>query len=71
MPSVESPSMKTTAMEPSAVRAAAMEEGMGSRKSSMAKTSMAGPAGGVGMPCRRRMQVTARVRRPMPAGTGQ
>jgi hypothetical protein len=69
MPSVESPSMKTTAMEPSAVRAAAMEERMGSRKSSMAKTSMAGPARGAGMPCRRRMQVTARVRRPMPAGT--
>jgi hypothetical protein len=61
--------MKTTAMEPTAVRAAAMEEGMGSRKSSVAKTSMAEPAGGAGMPCHRRMQVTARVERPMPAGT--
>jgi hypothetical protein len=69
MPPVESPSMKTTAMEPSAVRGAAMEERMGSRNSSMAKTSMAEPARGAGMPCRRRMQTAGHVRRPMPAGT--
>ena len=59
MPSVESPSMKTTAMG-----AAAMEEGMGSRKSSMTR-----PAGGTGMPCRRRMQVTACMGRPVSPGT--
>ena len=54
MPSVEAP----------AVGAAAMEEGMGPRNSSMAR-----PVGGAGMPCRRRMQVTARVGRSMPAET--
>lgn len=59
MPSVEAPSVETTAMG-----AAAMEEGMGSRNSSMAR-----PIGGAGMPCRRRMQVTARVGRSMPAET--
>ena len=59
MPSVEAPTMESPA-----VGAAAMEEGMGSRNSSMAR-----PVGGTGMPCRRRMQVTARVERPMPAGT--
>jgi len=56
------PSMPT--VEAAAVEAAAMEEGMGSRKSSMAR-----PVGGAGMPCRRRMQVAARAGRPMPAGT--
>jgi hypothetical protein len=57
-------SVKAPAMESSAVGAPAMEERVGSRNSSMAR-----PAGGAGIPCRRRMQVTARVGRPMPAGT--
>jgi hypothetical protein len=47
-------------METSSVGAPAMEEGMGSRDSSMARS-----AGGDGMPCRRRMQVAARVGRCM------
>jgi hypothetical protein len=66
MPSMASsmPSVETTAMG-----AAAMKEGMGSRNSSVARPSVAGPAGGAGMPSRRRMQVAGRVGRPMPAGT--
>jgi hypothetical protein len=42
------------------VGAPGMEEGMGARKSSVAR-----PAGGAGMPCRRRMRVAARVGRCM------
>jgi hypothetical protein len=53
-------------MEPPSVGAAAMEERMGSRNSSMARTSMTGPAGAAGMPCCRRMQAAGRMRRPMP-----
>jgi hypothetical protein len=49
MPSVEAPS----------VGAPSMEEGMGARKSSVAR-----PGGGAGMPCRRRMQVAARAGMP-------
>ena len=66
MPSVASsmPSVKAPA-----VGAAAMKEGMGSRNSSVARPSMAGPAGGAGMPSRRRMQVAGRVGRPMSGGT--
>jgi hypothetical protein len=41
-----------------------MEEGVGARKSSVTR-----PAGGAGMPCRRRMQVAARVGRRMPGET--
>ncbi len=58
------PIVEASAMEAPAVGAPAMEEGMGSRKSSMAR-----PVGGAGMPCRRRMQVATRVGRPMSAGT--
>jgi hypothetical protein len=62
------PSVASVASAPSveapAMGAPAMEEDMGSRKSSVAR-----PVGGAGMPCRRRMQVAARVGRFMPAKT--
>ena len=55
------PSMSSmSSMGAPTVGAPAMEEGMGARTSSVAR-----PAGGAGMPCRRRMQVAARVGRCM------